>query len=339
MSRPKIAQRPCAFQVLQQLLTERFAQFDAPRFASAHVHPSVPFLIDSDAHPDAICRSAVDNGRLSTIGEHDNGRDKSKHEQTDPVRRMPLHNSIVALSNRAINVKAALIFGATCLVFLCSPAMAQNPASFQTQTNLVLVPVVVRDSHGRAIGNLTKDDFELFDKRKRQTIVSFSLVKHGSSLREPEADTNPPNSEPAGSTFEMRPAGAAPPHSKPTNASPERFVIYLFDDLNVRFADMAAAQAAVVQHFRRGLPPTDRAAIYTFSGARSSKFRNHVALGVQGKARSVHDKTGRARVRKQADDRIHSPGDNTLSYWAEPREFAFAFATISRTSAASVGAW
>jgi hypothetical protein len=49
--------------------------------------------------------------------------------------------------------------------------------TFQSKVNLVLVPVVVRDSHGRAIGNLTKDDFQLFDKGKPQTIISFSMVK------------------------------------------------------------------------------------------------------------------------------------------------------------------
>ena len=36
--------------------------------------------------------------------------------------------------------------------------------------NAVLVPVVVRDSQGRAVGNLEKKDFEVFDRNKPQAI-------------------------------------------------------------------------------------------------------------------------------------------------------------------------
>jgi hypothetical protein len=48
----------------------------------------------------------------------------------------------------------------------------------------VLVPVVVRDSHGRPVAHLTKDDFQLFDKGKRQDIASFSAIERPTDLRE-----------------------------------------------------------------------------------------------------------------------------------------------------------
>jgi hypothetical protein len=47
--------------------------------------------------------------------------------------------------------------------------------------NLVLVPVVVRDGQGRAIGDLTKDDFQRFDRGKPQTIASFTVMQRGSA--------------------------------------------------------------------------------------------------------------------------------------------------------------
>ena len=47
------------------------------------------------------------------------------------------------------------------------------PVTFSTAVNLVLVPVVVRDAKGNAVGTLTKDDFQLFDKGKPQTIDSL----------------------------------------------------------------------------------------------------------------------------------------------------------------------
>ena len=43
-------------------------------------------------------------------------------------------------------------------------ASQDAPITFQSRVNLVLVPVVVRDKVGKPVGNLTKEDFQLFDK-------------------------------------------------------------------------------------------------------------------------------------------------------------------------------
>ena len=55
-----------------------------------------------------------------------------------------------------------------------------NSATFKSHVNLVLVPVVARDAHGAAIGNLTKENFVLYDKGKPQEITRFALEKVGS---------------------------------------------------------------------------------------------------------------------------------------------------------------
>jgi VWFA-related protein len=155
----------------------------------------------------------------------------------------------------------------------CAMALAQNTspkdnsqdakepiATFQSKVNLVLVPVVVRDAQGRPIGNLTKDDFQLFDKGKLQTIVSFSMVKRtGSAAVE--------NTAPSTRLADSESAVSAAP-----NTSPERYLIYLFDDLNTTFSDMANVRASAVRHFKSGFPATDRAAIYTFSGRPNLEF-------------------------------------------------------------------
>ena len=51
--------------------------------------------------------------------------------------------------------------------------------TFKSASNLVPVPVVVRDNKGHAIGTLSKDDFQLFDNGKPQVISRFTIEKTG----------------------------------------------------------------------------------------------------------------------------------------------------------------
>src|SRR5580692_2693010 len=53
----------------------------------------------------------------------------------------------------------------------------ETAVTFKSNTNLVPVPVVVRDSSGHAIGNLSIDDFQLFDNGKPQMISKFMVEK------------------------------------------------------------------------------------------------------------------------------------------------------------------
>jgi VWFA-related protein len=162
------------------------------------------------------------------------------------------------------------------VAFCCSAASAQHmapgrptpPASqpqdmptFRSKADFVLVPVIVRDAHGRPVGNLTKDDFQLFDKGKRQTIASFSAVQRANTNAE-RWRVNPAPEEKISSTppVESDPAGISA-----ASIRSERYVIYLFDDLNTEFANMAAVRKAASRHLE-DLVPTDRAAIYTVSG-------------------------------------------------------------------------
>src|SRR6202050_4027757 len=65
-----------------------------------------------------------------------------------------------------------------------------SPATFSTKVNLVMVPVVVRDSKGKAIGTLQKEDFQLFDKGKPQVITRFSVEKAGEAAIPAEVATD-----------------------------------------------------------------------------------------------------------------------------------------------------
>lgn len=57
-----------------------------------------------------------------------------------------------------------------------------TPTTFKVRVNVVLVRVVVRDNNGKVITNLKKEDFQLADNRKPQTISSFSVETPGSRV-------------------------------------------------------------------------------------------------------------------------------------------------------------
>jgi VWFA-related protein len=139
----------------------------------------------------------------------------------------------------------------------------QEPtATFRSHTNLVLVPVVARDQHGMAIGNLTKANFTLFDKGKPQEITRFSLEQVGSKSL--DVDTTPVDADPPGIS--------TPEEAKPTKVVvPERFVAYLFDDVHISASDLPRIRDAALRHMAN-LRPSDRSAIYTMSGAAQVDF-------------------------------------------------------------------
>src|ERR1700734_3614043 len=93
------------------------------------------------------------------------------------------------------------------------------PATFSTKVNLVMVPVVIRDSKGKAIGTLQKDDFQLFDKGKPQVISRFSVEKAGESSISAAVATDD-------AALENSAEGAP---AKPAGPIAQRFVLYLFD--------------------------------------------------------------------------------------------------------------
>jgi VWFA-related protein len=125
------------------------------------------------------------------------------------------------------------------------------PLTFTSRVNLVSVPVVVRNSSGRATGNFEREDFQLFDNGKPQIVSRFSVEKFG------EMSTTVQPAAPA----------AAPPLTLP-----ERYVAYLFDDAHMRFDHLSAARSAAWRRISSSANPAERIAIYTTTGMTGLDF-------------------------------------------------------------------
>ncbi len=148
------------------------------------------------------------------------------------------------------------------------PAASQNeevsshetPTTFKVRVNLVLVRVVVRDSRGKLISDLKKEDFQLYDNRKLQTISSFSVET-------PERRTASAAASPAaaGSSSSADAAGGK------AVVLPQRFVSMVFDDVHLSFEDSAFIRDSATRFFG-ALAASDRVSLNTTSGQLTQEF-------------------------------------------------------------------
>ncbi len=185
--------------------------------------------------------------------------------------------------------RALIIFGACAAWSQTAPPPPQTPAKsaaemathdepalFKARVNLVMVPVVVRDRQGKAVGTLKQEDFQLFDKGKPQYIARFSMEKAAGRLN--KASGAVPVSSPD-----------KPSEEKPAVDLPDRFIAYLFDDVHMKFGDLVHARDAAGRHIDTALRTTDRAAIYTTSGQTIQDFTDDRTL--------LHEALAKLRMR------------------------------------------
>ena len=139
------------------------------------------------------------------------------------------------------------------------------PATFTAKVNLVMVPVVVRDSKRKAVGDLKKEDFQLFDKGKPQVISRFSVEKAGESAAPVVVADDGGDDAALENAAGKSTAKAAAPIAG-------RFVAYMFDDVHTSNSDLIQARDAADHHLAQSWDPTTRAAILTTSGQGNVDF-------------------------------------------------------------------
>jgi VWFA-related protein len=147
-------------------------------------------------------------------------------------------------------------------------ASQDAPITFQSRVNLVLVPVVVHDKAGKPVGTLSKEDFQLFDKGKLQTISKFSVEKAGAKTIAPTAPVN--------IALEKGPDEIEGHSTAGEVLAPNHFAAWLFDDIHLDFGDLAQARVAAEKYLQANVNPALRMAIYTTSGQTNVDFTDNL---------------------------------------------------------------
>ena len=135
-----------------------------------------------------------------------------------------------------------------------SPLAQEAAPTLEINVNRVLVPVVLRDKQGHPIADLKKEDFEVVDNGKPHPVSAFNVEQRGPA--EQHADT-----------------GAAPaPDSNAAGQSgrtPQRFIVFLFDDVHLSVEDLAQVQKAGAEVVD-GLSGADIGGVVSISGRTNS---------------------------------------------------------------------
>ena len=101
----------------------------------------------------------------------------------------------------------------------------------------------MRDNKGHAIGNLSKEDFQLFDNGKPQVISRFTTEKM-------EVET--------AATKTQKPTTAETQTPLAPDGIPDRFTAYLFDDLHLGYSELKYTRDAAIKQIDSSPNARDR---------------------------------------------------------------------------------
>jgi VWFA-related protein len=135
------------------------------------------------------------------------------------------------------------------------PYIPEANGTIKVQSTIVDLTVVVRDANGKLVTGLKKEDFEILDQGKKQTVSGFNV-----ELAHPPATKVPEHVE----------AQALPP--APPAPVPPRLLGFYFDDQNMSSADLVFARKAAEGFVNKHMEPTDRAGVFTSSTTVTQQF-------------------------------------------------------------------
>ncbi len=154
-------------------------------------------------------------------------------------------------------MKPALIAALTAPLILLALADPPPPEpTMHAEARVVQIDVVVTDSHGKPVTDLTKQDFTITDEGKPRAIDIFGIENSGANRPGTVAPATPPSQPLPPHVFSNR--NPAPPivngHS----------TVLILDQINTYIEDATYARAQVVSLMKK-VPVDERIAIYAIS--------------------------------------------------------------------------
>jgi VWFA-related protein len=138
----------------------------------------------------------------------------------------------------------------------------QGRATFSTSANVVVVDVTVAGKDGKALENLTKDDFEVYEDGKLQQLQGCDLQRLDTKVLPP---LNPPQK-----TLVRRDATSAastPTPSTVASARDHRLMILFFDFSSMQPAEQIRATESAVKFLSTQMTASDMVSIMVFGGS------------------------------------------------------------------------
>ena len=112
------------------------------------------------------------------------------------------------------------------------------------------MPVVVHDQHGREVGDLKMEDFQVFDNGKLRAVSGFSVTRRAGT----------------------EPAKRSEVQSGAPQLPPQRYIVLLFDDFHLSFENLVYAKKAAAHAIEEALAGSNLAAVVSTSGIVNSGF-------------------------------------------------------------------
>src|SRR5258708_8966339 len=132
-----------------------------------------------------------------------------------------------------------------------TPARPQPPVTFKVEVNYVEIDANVTDAQGRFVRALTRDDFQVVEDGKPQTLTAFSMGDIPIERMDPPLFSK-----------------TAIPPDVVTNRKPFDCTVFVLglDDLNTRFTRPARTRAAARQFVARYVGANDLVPVDNNSG-------------------------------------------------------------------------
>ncbi|HQR33842.1 MAG TPA: VWA domain-containing protein [Blastocatellia bacterium] len=131
----------------------------------------------------------------------------------------------------------------------------QDPGTLRIETELVQVDLVVTDKQGKIVKDLKREDFQIFEDGKPQTITHFSV---GTATRQATWLRTEPKT--SGKTA----SATALPASPAINAG--RYLVLAVDDIHLKPANLMLAKKTLAKFIDQQIGQSDQVAMITTSG-------------------------------------------------------------------------